>query len=92
LGNKKRPKIGSKRGERRRQLTTLSAAAIVTTSPDGTKRFLFIVFFCFFKVQQTVHKATVYSGPPSVLNSPAHTAAGARPSVRLCSLASKERH
>jgi hypothetical protein len=32
---------------------------------------LFIVFFCFFKVQQTVHKTTFYSGPPSVPNSPA---------------------
>jgi hypothetical protein len=32
---------------------------------------LFIVFFCFFfKVQQTVHKTTFHSGPPSVLNSP----------------------
>jgi hypothetical protein len=40
-------KIGSKRGERRRQLTTLSAVVILATSPYGTKRFVhcFLLFF-----------------------------------------------
>jgi hypothetical protein len=47
IGTQKAAQIGSKRGEQRRQLTTLSAAAIVTTSPDGTKRFVhfFRLFF-----------------------------------------------
>jgi hypothetical protein len=49
IETQKRPKIGSKRGERRRQLTTLSAAVIVTTSSDGTKRVAFFVFFCVFQ-------------------------------------------
>jgi hypothetical protein len=53
LRHKKRPKIGFKKGERRRQLTTLSAAVIVTTSPDGTKRFVlcFLLFFSKLKKQ-----------------------------------------
>jgi hypothetical protein len=67
---KKRPKIDSKRGSRR-QLTTLLAAVIVTTSLDGTKRLVHCFLLFFFKVQQTLHKTTFYSGPPSVFNSPA---------------------
>jgi len=42
-----------KRGERRRQLTTLSAAVIVTMSSDETKRFVhcFLLFFLKFNKQ-----------------------------------------
>jgi hypothetical protein len=55
IGTQKAAQNLLKRGERRRQLTTLSAAAIVTTSPDGTKRFFSLFSSVFFKVQQTVH-------------------------------------
>ena len=53
IGTQKAAQNRLKRGERRRQLTTLSAAVIVTTSPDGTKRFVhcFLLFFSKFSKQ-----------------------------------------
>jgi hypothetical protein len=53
IGTQKAAQNRLKRGERRRQLTTLSAAVIVTTSPDGTKRFFhcFLLFFSKFNKQ-----------------------------------------
>ena len=50
IGTQKAAQNRLKRGERRRQLTSLSATVIVATSPDGTKRFFhcFLLFFSKF--------------------------------------------
>jgi hypothetical protein len=53
IGTQKAAQNRLKRGERRRQLPTLSAAVIVATPSDGTKRFVycFLLFFSKFNKQ-----------------------------------------
>jgi hypothetical protein len=64
--------IGTQKADQNRlkkkRATTTTHHAVGSRHCD----FLFfsLLFSVFFKVQQTVHKATFYSGPPSVLNSP----------------------
>jgi hypothetical protein len=48
----------------------LGVAALATLEISLDQQNLLALPSVFFKVQQTVHKATFYSGPPSVFNSP----------------------
>ena len=60
---------------KKRLATTATHHAVGSRHRDDVVRwneaFCSLFSSVFFKVQQTVHKTTFYSGPPSVLNSPA---------------------
>jgi hypothetical protein len=64
------PKVAQKRGERRPDTDT-HHIAIVTTSSPWNGAFYSPFSSVLFKRNKTVHKAWFYSGPPSVLYSPA---------------------
>jgi hypothetical protein len=67
-------KVAQNRLKKRRATTTIHHA-VGSRHRDDVARWNETVcsLFCsvFFKVKKTVHETTFYSGPPSVLNSPA---------------------